>query len=173
MQHETEIEMQIWDFLEGRCIPEENTRVASLITSDAQWKRLYEEARALHARLQSQLEPDHTPMRFRADVMDRIAREQPVPGIRSYLNIWVIRGIAASFALSLTLLIIQVFVLAPESSGMGSSFPSLSLPRFRMPDFTTQPYFWGSVLLLIAAALAFVDILIRKRRYLSDAGNGH
>lgn len=103
MQEHEEIEMQLWDYLDGSCSSTERERIAALITANDIWLQKYHEQAAIHAGLQA-IEPDHTSMRFTQNVMETVAHTTIAKRTDKYLNNWIIKGIAAFFLLAIATL---------------------------------------------------------------------
>jgi len=166
MNHEEiDIEMRIWEYLDGYCNPQQHTVIAGLIASDLTWKRKYDEITALQATLTAGLEQEQPGMRFSKNVMDAVEQESIAPAVRSYLNKWVIRGIASLFIVFIAAAVwlwASSFSLLPSEAGYFRFYRSISIPT-------------GSILpvvvsLNIIAVLLLLDAFMKRKRRLGQYG---
>jgi len=157
MQHEAEIELELWAYLDGSLATEDHNRIEQLVRTDSQWQAKFSELSALHQSLLSGLETEEPSMRFSKNVMDAIAKESIAPALKSYLNPWVIRGIAAAF-----LIMTGILLLSVQGTG-GLKYPHLTLPSLKMPAITGSAFSYGVMFLLVIAGLLFADSLLRKK----------
>lgn len=98
MHSAEDIEIQLWEYIDNVCDEATRLRIAQLIATDNIWKQKYAELTTINSNLQ-QLEPEHTSMRFSKNVMEAIAGAHVAQPTKSYINKWVVRGIAAVFIL--------------------------------------------------------------------------
>lgn len=162
MQHESEIEMQIWEYLDGQCSKEEELRIEELIAKDELWHKKHAKMLLVHTNLNTNLELEHPSLRFSQNVMDAIAKEQIAPATKFYLNKWVIRGIAAFFIIVISALLMDVLSTTKISGSDRSILPEIS--SFSLPSIPSSAMLYCFLLLNIIAGLVFVDTILRKRR---------
>jgi len=162
MQHEPDIEIQIWEYLDGLCGQEDILRIKELVEHDALWRQKYTELNALHQGLAMHQELEQPSMRFMRNVMDKVEAEHIVPAAKAYLNKWVIRGVAAFLLLLIGVLMINVFESA-DSATKGWKL------RFTLPDLDLSVMSFGAVgyglvMLNIIAALILIDALMKRKK---------
>jgi hypothetical protein len=161
---ELEIEMQIWEYLDRLCSAEDEQRISMLIASDPSWKAKHEEIVAMHAAIGNNLEQEQPGMRFTQNVMDAVFKEAIAPAAKTYLNKWVIRGIAAFFVVILGVFIINAFGTVDATDAGSNYLPSLNLDWFTAPSIPFNTLFYGFIFLNIIAGLILVDSLLKKKR---------
>ncbi|MEZ5015679.1 MAG: hypothetical protein R2800_01395 [Flavipsychrobacter sp.] len=134
MQHE-EIEIQLWDYIDGTCNEQDHNRISALINTDAIWQSTYQELLALNNQISLNTAIIKTSDSFAKDVMSNI--EQSAKKKRSTLLLdWGIKGVAAFFAVSISSIIIYTLAQADwrftntnnPSSNFG--FGDIELPQF-------------------------------------------
>lgn len=159
-EHDEEMEMLLWDYIDGGCNATEEERVSQLIANDSTWKSKYNELLAFNTSLTG-VAPEQPSMRFTKDVMDAIATTAIAPKTKSYINNYIVRSIAAFFLLVIT---VSLFVLY---SGVNSSIPQLAIknPLKIKLDWLSS----GTVMNFIALTgilclLLLADHFIRNKR---------
>src|SRR5690606_8169922 len=99
------IEMRLWDYIDGRLPEDESLKVSELIHNNPEWKELYEQLLEVQVMLQAdQLEEPS--MRFQKNVMEEIVRAKIAPASSSYINKSLIRGLALFFICSIVAILI-------------------------------------------------------------------
>jgi anti-sigma factor RsiW len=150
-----EMEIQIWEYIDGQCSAATRLYVEQMIATDANWKSLYEQLKTIHMALPSAIELEEPSMRFSKNVMETIVRASVVTATRQYLNPIVIRLIAGLFMISIIVLIL--FALSTNQ-------PVSSQPAFDFePAFnskTSTILIWVNVL----TGLLLLDSIIRRKK---------
>ncbi|MDF2382116.1 zf-HC2 domain-containing protein [Nostoc ellipsosporum NOK] len=91
MDKKEEIELRLWDFVEGISSPDEKAAVQRHLDTDPEWQRLFVEIKDVQQLLTQ--EPEQPSLRFSKNVMEEITRQQIAPAAQSYINkriIWAI-----------------------------------------------------------------------------------
>ena len=173
---EHRMEQRIWDHIDGLSSPEERAAVDALIAGDRQWQVKYFELLAMH-RSVSELELEEPSMRFTRNVMDEIAKFQVAPATKSYVNKYIIRGIAALFLTLIAGMLVWFFGQFHWSGSGANPSPLLlqysedirqglhaRLDRFEWSRLLSSA--WVYVFLLINVIIGFVllDTILQKRR---------
>jgi len=122
-QHNEEIEVRLWDYIDGLSGPDEKSIVEQLILSSAEWKAKYNELLEVHQMINT-AELEQPSLRFTKNVMEEIARIQIAPAATNYINKKVILGIALFFFSVIAGFLIYGFSqINWDSGGSGSSTP--------------------------------------------------
>ncbi len=156
MQSAEEIEIQLWEYMDNVCDDATRVRIARLIATDIVWKQKYAELTAFNSTLQ-QLEPEHTSMRFSKNVMESIAGMNVAQPTKSYINKWVVRGIAAVFiillgsALTYSLLNVQWTAGTPKEP--------IDYSRIFNGNFISYV-----IMVNLLVGVVLVDTLLRRKR---------
>lgn len=156
MQQE-EMEMQLWDYIDGSCNCDEHQRIQLLIATDTVWGSKYKELLSFHTDIATHATPENAMPDLVAQVMQQISIA-PQSARKSVLN----RGIMiiAIFFIA-TISIATIYYLTTLS---WESQPSkLTLPDFdytvALPNNTAM--FTGFI--IVVMALAIGDTYLRKR----------
>lgn len=96
MDNLNDIEIRLWEYIDGFSDAEEQSVIERLIAENAEWKAKYHELLEVHDSINlSELEQPS--LRFTKNVMEEIARYQIAPAAKSYINSKVIWGIGIFF----------------------------------------------------------------------------
>ncbi|RYD56427.1 MAG: hypothetical protein EOP56_12075 [Sphingobacteriales bacterium] len=101
MSNRDEIEIALWDYIDGTCGTNEQHRIATLIATNAEWKQTYEELLQLHHHASEVTTTEEPSMRFTKNVMEAIAHTSITPVTRKYIDLKLVKGIAAFFILTI------------------------------------------------------------------------
>ena len=162
MVHNEEIEMQLWEYMDGTCTVADMQRISILIERDAAWKEKYNELLAIHASLSKNIDLEQPSMRFTQNVMDAVAKAHVAPATKQYINKGIIRGIAAMFIAMIAAIFGYAF-----AHMKGGSVSTISRLNFKSPDLSN--FFNSSTFNIIIAVnviigLVLLDALIRRKR---------
>jgi hypothetical protein len=95
-----DMELRLWEYIDGHSTTEEKNVVETLIRENAQWRALYQDLLQTHQSLTG-LELDEPSLRFTKNVMEEIAKYHIAPATKKYINNKIIWGIGAFFILSI------------------------------------------------------------------------
>ena len=95
-----DMELRLWEYIDGHGTAEEKTVVETLIRENAQWRAMYQELLQTHQSLTA-IELDEPSLRFTKNVMEEIAKHHIAPATKKYINNKIIWGIGAFFFLSI------------------------------------------------------------------------
>lgn len=154
-----EMEIMLWDYIDGDCTGTEKLAIQELIATDRTWQGRYEQLVRLHEELLQHTETEQPSMRFARNVMESIAASAIARPAKTYVNKWVVRSIAAFFIIALTVLVItSIGSLGP---GIDFSGDASFVPAFVRNISFTQVFSSGTFLFTVAASavagLAFLD----------------
>ena len=160
MQHE-EIEIQLWDYVDGTCNKQDHERITFLIASDIEWQALYHEILALNNTLSSNTTIEKLPDSFSNSVMTSIQSSTKEKRSTAWLD-WGIKGVAVFFVISI--LSTLLYTLAQVDWKLTDSKPSaISFNKIQLPHFDTNIQLSNGTLYAISfMALIMVLILIDK-----------
>ena len=93
---EDEIEVKLWEYIDGQAKADERTAIEKLVQENAEWKGKYQELLEIHQSL-NLIELEQPSLRFTKNVMEEIARLQIAPAAKQYINSKIIWGIGGFF----------------------------------------------------------------------------
>ncbi|MBC7884743.1 MAG: hypothetical protein H7X99_04675 [Saprospiraceae bacterium] len=96
MNQQQEIEIRIWDYIDGLGNAEERSVIKNMIANEDIWRLKYSELLDVHKAIYS-VELEQPSLRFTRNVMDEIARTHIAPATKKYINQRVVYGIAVFF----------------------------------------------------------------------------
>ena len=162
---ELEMEMQIWEYLDGVCSAEDRERISMLIDNDAAWGAKYRQCLMLHEGIEQRMELEHPSMRFTMNVMDAVKEEHVAPAAKTYLNKWVIRSIAAIMMVMIGGILIDAMGSLEASSAEGGLFSRMKLDRIATPTLSFRTLMFTFLFCNVLAGLLLLDSIIRRRRH--------
>ncbi len=163
--NQEEIEMQLWEFIDGNCNETDKQRIALLIADDDMWKRKYKELKELHISIAGNMDPEMPSLRFAKNVMDMVAKEHIARPIKVYINKSIIRGIAAFFILTIASVFIYAFATANLSTQPSEQLSKLNFGEFNFHEILNSPFLNLVIGVNIMLGLVFVDAIIRKKQH--------
>jgi regulatory protein YycI of two-component signal transduction system YycFG len=93
---EDEIEVKLWEYIDGLAKADERSAIERLVQENAEWKAKYQELLEIHQSL-NLIELEQPSLRFTKNVMEEIARLQIAPAAKQYINSKIIWGIGGFF----------------------------------------------------------------------------
>jgi len=114
-----EMELQLWEYIDGLSTAAERTAIEQLIQSNLEWKQKYHELLETHHALQSS-EIESPSMRFTKNVMEEIAKHKIAPAAKTYIDKRVIWGIAIFFFTMIAGFLIYGFAQINWTASSGS-----------------------------------------------------
>lgn len=166
MDRTQEIEVKLWEYIDGLSAPSEKTAIEKLIAENGDWRAKYEELLDTH-QLISAAELEAPSMRFTKNVMEQIANHQVSPATRTYINQRVIWGISAFFLTVILVLLVYVIGSIDWSSSALPKENALDFSRVNYSSFFNHTFFKIFMMLNIVLGLMLFDrYLVNKRNRL-------
>lgn len=163
MQYE-EMEMKLWEYIDGVVTADERKHIADLIETDELWKATYNELLSFHRDIKA-AEPLQTSVDFTGTVMKQIIPSNYQYSARKNVFSYAIRAICTFFIGIVILSIIYLARNVSWNSGQDSSdtantskFPDLTWPTWQLPGNAGIIAAFMTVLL----ALLVIDKLFRR-----------
>lgn len=159
------IAAQLWTYIDGDGTTAEREQIANQIAGNELWRKMYEELKETELLL-AVPEPEQPSMRFTRNVMDVVSASHISAPATRYINMAVVKGIAAFFGISIGLLL--AFTLLTVEWGPASSalLPKITMPSIRLhipASWNSQAvYFVG--LANVVLLLLFIDASLKRKR---------
>lgn len=96
MDNLNDMEVKLWEYIDGLGNDAEKSVIEKLIAENAEWKAKYYELLEVHQSL-NLVELEAPSLRFTKNVMEEIAKYQIAPATKSYINSKIIWGIGVFF----------------------------------------------------------------------------
>jgi len=160
MQQE-EMEIQLWEYIDGTCSHDERVRISQLINTDELWKQKHAELTAFDTKMHTELGPATTAPGFAAQVMGGI---NPVTTGRNKaaLNI-SIKAVACFFIVITVVSLGYVLFNTDWNFKQPGTTPALKFTvptvNLNLPEHTAAVAGFAAILLLLLA----VDTILRKK----------
>jgi hypothetical protein len=161
-----EIEIQLWEYIDGTCTGVDKQRIAALISNDEVWQQKYKELSAFNTSVLEHMPLEQPSMRFSKNVMEAVSHVKIAPATKKYINSAVIKGIAATFIISITCLMGYALTHADWSD---SSKPRALSKFYPIANFDFNSLFsndlFNIVLVInILLGLLLIDTVLRRKR---------
>jgi len=163
MNEEYEIEMRLWDYIDGFIAEEEKMQIEELLKNDFRWKQIYGQLLEMHKRMKEDLELEEPSVRFTKNVMDEISKTEIAPATKNYINRKIITAIAAFFIIVIVGLLIYGFAEINWTI-QNNNASSFDLPKFDVSRYLNQPVlnvFW---MCNVVFALILLDRYLSGKR---------
>lgn len=166
-----EMEMQLWDYIDGNCSTEERTRISALIKSNAEWKAAYEELYQFHSDLQGDITHDYTTTNIADAVLNEIT---PAPAVKKtksaklHFYTWGIRLVAAYFLIIIGGVLINTLFTQGFLENTSFNLPEINYHIPVLPHITLTKEA-GTIYLIYIAFVMMVtitDLLLRRKKTL-------
>jgi hypothetical protein len=162
MEPLNEIEISLWEYIDGFSTPEERSKIDRLIHENSEWKSKYHELLEIHHSV-NLVELEQPSLRFTKNVMEEIGRLQIAPAAKQYINSKVVWGIGAFF---LTVIVaFVVYGVAQVDWSANSELQSGVVDKITSADYSkmfNNTFVNGFLMLNVVLGLLLFD------RYLSD-----
>ncbi len=167
MQNEENIELLIWDFIDGNLNEEDKNAVDYQIKNNTHWGAVYNEFMALNSQLSDTTTLSDPPLRFTKNVMEQIVSEEIVHTKKVYINPYIIKGITAIFISTITIPIIYLLYNTNWSRTSDVSYFD-NLKYVDLPKLNVDGIFSSSVLNIIICVnvilvLALLDTFLSRK----------
>ncbi len=159
-----EIEMQLWEYVDGTCSEADRQRIALLIEQDATWRQLYDEVCALQAGIAGSLHIEHPSMRFSKNVMEAVAATHIAPATTRYINKGIIRGIAAFFIIAIIAFGAYAMSMVSWTDASFTAIPTIKLPTVDISGLFTSTAFNCFMAVNVAVGLVLLDGYLRRKK---------
>lgn len=157
-----DIEVRLWEFIDGGSSDAERSAIERLIAENAEWRAKYQELLEVHRSL-NMVELEEPSLRFTRNVMEEIAKFQIAPATRTYINKKVIVGIGLFFlTMVVAFLVYGVSQIDWKAAGDSGSTLGLDLTRVDYSQVFNNTFVNLFILLNVVLGLVLLD------RYLSN-----
>ena len=163
METNEEIEMMLWEYMDGTCCEADMQRISILIERDEVWKQKYGELTALQANLADNLQLEQPSMRFTKNVMEAVANVKVAPATKQYINKNIIRGIAAFFIITITTLLGYALATADWDAGSTNTLSKLNLNKINFSSYFHSSTLYIIIAVNVALGLVLLDSFLRRK----------
>lgn len=153
-----EIEIQLWEYLDGTCGEADKNRLGQLISGNPVWKQYYIDISMLHTSISAGVVLDHPSLRFTKNVMDAAIKEQIALPAKKYINKTIVQGIAAILLIMIGSMFIYTLTTVTESN-VTNNFLSYNI---NMGNILNSSFFIMIIPVNIVLALIFLESLLRR-----------
>jgi len=170
MDNQNDIEVRLWEYIDGLSSNEEKTVIEKLVDENAEWKAKYHELLEVHQSL-NLVELEEPSLRFTKNVMEEIAKYQIAPATKTYINSKVIWGIGIFFlAMIVGFLVYGIGQIDWTTAGDSKSTLGVDLTKIDYSQMFNSNLMNGVMMLNVVLGLVLLDrYLSNKNKRLKDA----
>lgn len=170
MDNLNEMEVQLWEYIDGFSNGQEKSAIEKLIAENAEWKTKYHELLEVHQSL-NLVELEAPSLRFTKNVMEEIARYQIAPATKNYINKKIVWGIGLFFITVIVGFFIYGFAQVDwKAAGDSKSAFGFDLTRVNYAEMFNNNLMNGVMMLNIVLGLFLFDrFLSNKNKKLKEA----
>jgi preprotein translocase subunit Sss1 len=170
MDNQNDIEVRLWEYIDGLSNNEEKTVIEKLVAENAEWKAKYHELLEVHQSL-NLVELEEPSLRFTKNVMEEIAKYQIAPATKTYINSKVIWGIGIFFlAMIVGFLVYGIGQIDWTTAGDSKSTLGVDLTKIDYSQMFNSNLMNGVMMLNVVLGLVLLDrYLSNKNKRLKDA----
>jgi hypothetical protein len=170
MDNQNDIEVRLWEYIDGLSSNEEKTVIEKLVSENAEWKAKYHELLAVHQSL-NLVELEEPSLRFTKNVMEEIAKYQIAPATKTYINSKVIWGIGLFFLTMIVgFLVYGIGQIDWTTAGDSKSTLGVDLTKIDYSQMFNSNLMNGVMMLNVVLGLVLLDrYLSNKNKRLKDA----
>ena len=151
------IEERLWDYIDETCSTDERAVIEGLIAKNDEWNEKHRELTAFNNEINA-IETDEPPMGFAFKVMEQIRAEEARTPLKTSVNKYLIKGIAAFFIVTITAILV---IVLSDTSLLGNA--ALDINIHGMDIFNGTAVVKTFAYLDIMLLLFFADTLLRKK----------
>ena len=170
MDNQNDIEVRLWEYIDGLSNNEEKTVIEKLVAENAEWKAKYHELLEVHQSL-NLVELEEPSLRFTKNVMEEIAKYQIAPATKTYINSKVIWGIGIFFlAMIVGFLVYGIGQIDWTTAGDSKSTLGVDLTKIDYSQMFNSNLMNGVMMLNVVLGLFLLDrYLSNKNKRIKDA----
>lgn len=163
------MEERLWEYIDGHSSSEEKTVIETLLQTQQEWKKKYNELLEVNSLLTS-AELDAPSMRFTKNVMEEIAKQHIAPATKSYINKNIIWGIGFFFIALLLSALVYGFSQMDWSSG-GSNTIADNLQKVDFSKIFNNTWVNAFFVVNIILGLFLLDAYLsnKKKKFRKEA----
>lgn len=162
METQHQIEVRLWNFIDGSVSTEEKNLIEKLLIDDPIWKTTYQELLDINNMLQS-TELETPSLRFSKNVMEGISKLHIAPATKSYINNKVIWGIGFFFIALFAGFLIYGFGQMDWTSGSQSSITT-NINKIDFSKFFNNNLVNAFMMINVVLGLFLLDNYLSSKR---------
>ena len=163
MDNQREIEMRLWNYIDGNVSAEEKKDIEELLQHNTIWKTTYIELRNMHQLILNNLELEQPSMRFTKNVMEEISKTKIAQPTKKYINRNIITGIAAFFIIVITAALIYGFTQVNWTISTNST-PIIDIGKIDVGKYLDNRFLNIAIMLIAVLGLILLDKILTAKR---------
>jgi len=170
MDNLNEIEVKLWEYIDGFSSGTERSAIEKLIAENTQWKAKYHELLEVHQSL-NLVELEEPSLRFTKNVMEEIAKYHIAPATKNYINNKIVWSIGLFFITMIVGFLVYGFAQVDWSAaGDSQSTLGIDLTKVDYTEMFNNNLMNGVMMLNIVLGLFLFDrYLTNKNKKLKEA----
>lgn len=168
MNNDDNIDVLVWDYIDGNLNEEQYKAIEHLIKNDARWGTVYADFMSFNTQLSTTSTISDPPLRFTKNVMEQIASEQLVHSKKVYINPFIIKGIASIFIITISISVLYLlsntkWTYTSETSSF-NLLNTINAPTFKL-EAMFEGYFMNMIIFTnVVLVLALLDTFLTQKQ---------
>jgi hypothetical protein len=171
MDNLNEMEVRLWEYIDGFSSEAEKTGIEKLIAENAAWRAKYHELLEVHQSL-NLVELEEPSLRFTKNVMEEIAKYHIAPATKTYINNKIIWSIGIFFiTVIVSFVIYGIAQIDWTTAGDSKSAFGVDLTKVDYSKMFNNTFVNAFMMLNVVLGLMLFDRYLnnRKKQYMKEA----
>ena len=165
-----EMEVQLWEYIDGFSSREERSVIEKLVAENSEWKARYHELLEVHGLIHA-TELEHPSMRFTKNVMEEIAKFKIAPAAKEYINKKIIWSIALFFIITVVGFVVYGFSQVNWNEAGSDNIMGVDVTKVDYSRMFNNTYMNVFMMLNVVLGLFLLDNYLssKKKKMMPDA----
>jgi hypothetical protein len=157
-----EMEITLWEYIDGLSSESEKQKIETLIASNAEWQAKYKALLSLHTTIDL-AELEQPSMRFTRNVMEEIGKLHIAPATREYINRRVIWSIVGFFITAILAYVIYGLSQVDWSAGSSTNLIPIDLSKVDYSPMLSNTYMNVFMMVNVIVGLLLLDRFLGQK----------
>jgi hypothetical protein len=159
-----DIELRLWEYIDGFSNEEERSAIEKLVVENAEWRSKYQELLQVHQSIHL-LELEQPSLRFTKNVMEEIAKYHIAPAAKKYINNKIVGGIGLFFILMIVgFLIYGIGQIDWSAASDSKTTLGIDFNKVDYSKMFNNNFFNGFMMLNMVLGLMLLDRFLNNKR---------
>jgi hypothetical protein len=164
MDQLNEIELRLWEYIDGFSNEEERSAIEKLVAENAEWRSKYQELLEVHQSIHL-LELEQPSLRFTKNVMEEIAKYHIAPAAKKYINNKIVWGIGLFFVIMIIgFLVYGIGQIDWSAASDSKTALGIDFNKVDYSKMFNNNFFNGFMMLNVVLGLMLLDRFLNTKR---------
>jgi hypothetical protein len=164
MDQLNEIELRLWEYIDGFSNEEERSAIEKLVAENTEWRSKYQELLEVHQSIHL-LELEQPSLRFTKNVMEEIAKYHIAPAAKKYINNKIVWGIGLFFVIMIIgFLVYGIGQIDWSAASDSKTALGIDFNKVDYSKMFNNNFFNGFMMLNVVLGLMLLDRFLNTKR---------